>query len=125
MLNIVLFSHLVIALLSFAVFGMLLKRFLSSTDKGYKIKSLTQILALIAFFIFLDRFFSFMAYIASSGLVKLNPFILVNPTLPLLSSAGIFVSLVLMAHLLFAQKIDQIKNDELSLKQLQAKKHRG
>ena len=110
----VILIYLTIALSTFYILVVLGRKYFAHHDQNYRINHLTQVLLLLVFFIFFDSVYFVYSYF--SGLFM--PSAVPNHAIQLTIKIGIFVSIVFMAYYIFSKKIEELRDQEVSLSQL-------
>ncbi|MFH2020567.1 MAG: hypothetical protein ABIJ34_04085 [archaeon] len=117
--DILVFTQLIIGLLSFVIFILLVTKFIGDNKKDYTIHRLTKTLAFLAFFMFLDNIFYCVSYFTGLGLSDKISDLFSSTGFQFFSTLGIFISLVLLTYFIFDKRIEHLKRSEDDLTLMQ------
>ncbi len=109
------FTYVIISIISAIIFVMLSLRFFKESEK-FIVTKLTKVILVMLFFIFLDSFFNSLTYFLG---ITTHALFYSNEIIQIVSKSGIFVSISLLAYLVYARKFEELKNKEVSVLELQ------
>lgn len=108
-----------ITILSLIITFLLLHKHLKDKDKKYATHSLTILLYILSFFIFIDGFYHSLLYLSQFGFISQKIFfVLTSYHIQLLPKLGIFIASVFIVHFLMEKRIEDFKIKEDSLAKL-------
>lgn len=112
----VIFMYVIISIISAVIFGMLSFKFFKSSKKLIVTK-LAKTILLMLFFIFLDGFFNSLTYFLG---ITSHALFYSNEIVQIISKLGIFVSIALLAYLVYEGRFEELKDKEVSVLELQS-----
>jgi len=111
----IIFMYVIISIISAVLFCMLSIRFFKGSKK-FIVTKLTKVILIMLFFIFLDGFCNSLTYFLG---ITSHTIFYSNEIVQIISKFGIFVSIVLLAHLVYSGKFEELKKKEISVLELQ------
>ncbi len=113
-----------ISLLSISIFFILMYKYFKDSNKMHRVHALTRLLAILAFFLFLDGLYYILYYTSQYGILSNEIFYSMTETnLRLLPQLGIFISTVLIVHFVMENRIEEFKNKDESFGKLEKLNH--
>jgi hypothetical protein len=113
-----------ITALSFILFVLLMHKFIKDKHKKYSTHSLTKLLAVLTFFLFVDGAYYSILFASQYGYISSKYFfVLSDIRYQIIPKLGIFISAVFIVHFIMEKRIEEFKKKEDSLEELEKLNH--
>jgi uncharacterized membrane protein (DUF106 family) len=123
-MQIILLVSYSITILSLIIFFLLLHKYLNTKHKNYVVHSITKMLSVLAFFLFIEGLYSSLLYTSQYNLISPGFYYALSGTyLEVVPRVGIFITAIFIIHFLMEKRIEQFKNNEDTLGKLQKLNH--
>ncbi len=123
-LNSIVFIYLTFSILCLITFILLLQKLINDRGKHYTITSITRILALMTFFLFLTGCYNFVLKASQFGLISQTVYYrIIGLNVELIPNLGILVSTIFLVYFIMQNKIEEFKKKEDSLIELDKFNH--